>query len=183
MARFTIATIVAVACLMPAGPTAAQMEQVSAVTMTPSVAQTLESLSDTATVEHARCLLGRRGARGVIEFDSVVDPGTLSRSTAFSVNPGPCPPHALAIWHLHLPYDLTLTGLPVPGSAPRETYCYLSELDQHWAQQEEAPPLQVVGVGAHRHCWFTRASVAAAPFTVMLRPAPGHWVIIPRGGD
>ncbi|MGH7185980.1 MAG: hypothetical protein ACREIB_06875, partial [Pseudomonadota bacterium] len=118
----------------------------------------LDSIADTATVEHGACLYGRVRPDTVHLDHAVFTP--IITATALTLLDKSCPGLPLAYWHTHLPHEYTLEGARAnEPDKPPEDYCYLSRPDMAFAVGPLGPPLEFVGVGHRLLCWWTRAQI------------------------
>jgi hypothetical protein len=107
----------------------------------------LEQIADTATVEHARCVLATWHG-DTLRFDGVAEAPWIesdASADAVAVNWGRCPGATRAIWHNHLYLDAQRT---------RDEHCYASRLDEEKMLQPTFPPLLFVSVGRGVSCAF-----------------------------
>lgn len=111
----------------------------------------LAAIADTATIEHARCLVG--GWQGdTLYIVAAIEPVILD-ATPVHVATGPCPPIITwGEWHTHIPQPFTMAGEPRLGFLPPMAYCELSPLDRRAALRPDAPAFQVIHVNKDTSC-------------------------------
>jgi hypothetical protein len=130
----------------------------------------LDSIADSATVEHARCLYGTTRPDGSFSLSWAVEPHVDSLIGRDQLAVEPCPRIALAFWHNHRPGWIpgnVIGGavyLPEARSMP-ERACYLSQQDILSAIRAIAPPLQIVQVKRGIRCWWTKVQIARSVTT------------------
>jgi hypothetical protein len=126
------------------------------VTFDSLIAQ-LDSIADTASIEHYRCLLGWRRADSLLVAAMWAPPIVYADYNA--VTPAvQCPDGSVGIWHNHLPYTVPMND-PHNRSTKVEPWsvCELSPIDRRSAMLD-GPVLQIISVANGVHCAWLRAS-------------------------
>lgn len=121
----------------------------------------LDKLADTATVEHARCLLGaiRKDTAYVDRMTEV----TVALATDTSIVRYPCPAGAMLSWHNHIN----------KRGAPDSYMCFLSSHDFITAIAERAW-FVMVQVNGKYSCWWSRPQILSVAYRDHLWPYPGQ---------
>jgi hypothetical protein len=107
----------------------------------------LEQIADTATVEHARCVLATWYG-DTLRFDGIAEAPWIesdASADAVAVNWGLCPGATRAIWHNHIYLDAQHT---------KQEHCYASRLDEEKMLNPTFPPVLFVSVGSGVSCAF-----------------------------
>ena len=132
------------------------------VVITPGVYDTLARLAEDLQVETVRCLIGvERGDSLIIDLAWEPEIEDYSRH---HVRYRRCPLATMALWHNHIAQ---------PDMEPWDM-CYLSQTDIGEALQFDAPPLQVVQVGAEVMCWWTQNQVVQSRQALKLDALPSQ---------
>jgi hypothetical protein len=149
-----------------------------------ALAESLDAIADTATVEHARCLYGVTTPDGVT-LTRAFEPHVIEADW-MTYSGDMCPGQPLAFWHVHIPHNFNIMGIRSGGDAEPRDYCFLSRPDMISTLRPVDPPLQLVGVGHRLLCWWSRQEVASRlkpdsmPVVLWPDPARGLFRLPPK---
>lgn len=127
------------------------------------VVQELNSIADTATIEHLRCVTGRN-VGDTTYVEGIFVPRT-SGATPVSIN-GFCPAQTVVDWHNHLPYWYTTTGEKRGPVEPRSLACYPSYADANTWLHGYAD-WAMISVDRNTWCLFVRVRDSKLPPRIM----------------
>ena len=118
----------------------------------------LGEIADTATIEHARCILGKISGDSLYLYD-FIEPKILYADKIRVVAEG-CPRFTAASWHNHLPFaprmiDDSTVALE---SVPPASVCEPSPIDRRMLLDDEQPPIMFISVNKSTRCVFIRRS-------------------------
>ena len=122
-----------------------------------SLLKSLDSVADTATVEHFRCLLGKRFGDTLAVVDAWEPPVSHADYNTVTAS---CPlsPYVVGTWHNHLPFNIPMND-PHNRATPVEPWsvCEVSPADRLSARsEEESMVLTIISVANDVHCAWIR---------------------------
>lgn len=164
------------AALTPADSAVLASEPLKRLVLTPSLFRRLSLLAAGLDREVVLCLQGSVSGDSAVARDFVM-PDVVS-STADAVQPLPCAPSTLAVWHNH-PWTRPDSSFGVKTPAD---LCSLSEPDLRTVIADSIP-FAVVSVGRTRGaiaCWWRRVQAVVNRRVKFLPRFPHQWLEVPR---
>lgn len=166
-------------CVTPAEVAAQSPGSGYVVAMTAALAEYLNTIADSATVEHGACLYGKT-TPDTVRLSGLLSPPVF-KATPLTLDDGTCPGFPLAYWHVHIPHKYTVMGDRAggPDKAPEE-YCALSQADRRFAVGPDGPPMEWIGVGHRIFCWWSRSEIMEGSPNAAGNLAPARWFRLPE---
>src|SRR3989442_9143251 len=163
---------VAQAALTPADSAILASQPLKRLMLTPSVLRRLSVLAAGLDREVVLCLQGTVSGDTAVAQDFVMP--DLVSSAADAVQPLPCAPTTLAVWHNH-PWTGPDSSF---GVKTPEDFCSLSEPDLRTVIADSVP-FAVVSVGRARRpilCWWRRVQAVVNRHVKFLPRFPRQWL-------
>ena len=182
--RFVVATLGLALCGRPAAAQAQLTPADSAILnsqplrrllLTPSLFRRLSLLAAGLDREVVLCLQGSISGDTAVVRDFVMP--DLLRSTVDAVEPQPCAPATLAVWHNH-PWTGPDSSF---GVKTPEDLCSLSQPDLRTVVADSIP-FAVVSVGRTPRpivCWWRRVQAVVNRHVKFLPRFPRQWTVLP----
>jgi len=163
------------AALTPADSAILASQPLNRLVLAPSLFRRLSLLAAGLDREVVLCLRGSVAGDTAVVQDFVMP--DLMSSTIDQVQPAPCEPGTLAVWHNH-PWTGpdSRFGVKTP-----EVLCSLSQLDLRTAAADSIP-FAVVSVGRARGpivCWWRRVQAVVNRHVKFLPRFPRQWLELP----